>query len=128
MKKIFFLILILFVNKIAFADQLAWITKEQAEKTVAYLKRSHVSEMVLWCACCDNDQKTKIHLTGVSYRKVESYDYYEVVITGTRADGSAVSESVDLAYVHLEVNGLWKCLGAIMHFDCDPCTQPFKLH
>jgi len=127
MKKIVFLSLFIFI-KISFADQLAWLTKDQAEKTVAYFNDNNIKQVVLWCACCDNDTKVKVSVTEVRYRHVKnSKEYYEFVIEGTYMGGEKLSDSFDLAYVHIFRDGKWWCLGKELGFECDPCTKPFTL-
>lgn len=127
MRKFFIVILLLFAVKLSYSDQLAWITKEQAEKTVAYFEDNEIGQVVLWCACCDNDVKTKLNLTNIYFRKVkEDPRYYEVVFAGTYMGGEKLEEAFDLAYVHVKRGGKWRCLGTELKFECDPCTKAFK--
>jgi len=126
MKKILFIVLLSFTANISYCDQLAWITKEQAEKTVSYFEDEEISQVVLWCACCDNDPKTKVNVEKVTYKKADNPAYYEVYIIGTTADGRTINEPVDLAYVHVKRKGKWRCLGRELKFECDPCTKSFK--
>lgn len=108
------------------ADQLAWITKDQAEKTVQYFKDNDIKTVILFCACCDNDKKLKVTVDKIFYRKTENPDYYEVVIQGDASDGSRINEGVDLAYLHIKKDKNAVCLGLELGFVCDPCTKPFK--
>ena len=97
MKKILFIIIVLFAVKISYSDQLAWITKEQAEKTVAYFEDEGITQVVLWCACCDNDKKVKVTVSKIFYRNTSDPGYYEVVIEGTFSTGGKLwGEPVDL--------------------------------
>jgi hypothetical protein len=126
MKKIFFLIIIL-VSSCAFADQLAYITKEQAEKTIAYFNDKNIKEVVLWCACCDNNPKILVNVTNVYYKYTGYENYYQVYIAGSTPEGDVINEGVDLAYVHIKKKDKWYCLGKKLKFECDPCTKSFKL-
>lgn len=128
MKKLILLTLfIVFINTLH-SDQLAWITKEQAEQTVAYFNDNDIKQVVLWCACCDNDVKTKVNVTRVYYRQVkDSPQYYEFVIEGTYMAGDKLNDAFDLAYVHVARGGKWRCLGKELGFECDPCTKAFKM-
>ena len=110
---------------IAFSDQLEWLSKEQAEETISYLEDNDIKQVILWCACCDNDPKTLVNITNVYYRPAESSGYYEVYIEGTSINGK-VSEPVDLAYVHVQKGKKWYSLGKELKFKCDPCTKSFK--
>ncbi len=128
MKKIF-LVLLLFISvKFIYADQLAWITKDQAEATVQYFKDKDIQQAVLWCACCDNDYKLLVEISRIYYKQVEGQDqYYQVWIEGTKQTGGGLKQAVDLAYLHIKKGSKWKCVGTVMGFECDPCTKPFKL-
>lgn len=127
MKKIIFIFLLLFAVRLSFSDQLAWITKSQAEKTVAYFEEKGIEQVVLWCACCDNDPKTLITVTKIYYKPAQDPNYYEVYIEGTNALlGQMINQPVDLAYVHVKRGNKWRCLGKELKFECDPCTKPFK--
>ncbi len=127
MKKIIIVFLLLISVKYIYADQLAWITKEQAEKTVQYFKDNKIKYAVLWCACCDNDTKMKIKVTRISYKQAEGQPYYEVWLEGKDKEGKRLNQAVDLAYVHVKIEGVYNCLGKLLEFECDPCTEPFKL-
>lgn len=108
-----------------YADQLQWLSKEQAEQAVQYLHDAKVKQAVLWCACCDNDPAVKIKIKKAEIRYTGTGDDYEVIITGKRADGTPFSDAVDLAYFHIKSGDQAYCFGAVLNFDCDPCTGPF---
>ena len=127
MKVIFALFLTLFMVNFSYSDQLAWITKDQAEQTVEYFRDNDITQVILWCACCDNDPKILVSVNRVFYKPAEGRGYYEVYIEGTNALlGQVINEPVDLAYVHIKRGGKWRCLGKELKFDCDPCTKSFK--
>lgn len=129
MKKIIFTLLFISSVSLVYADQLAWITVEQAEKATKYLNKE--KELIYFCACCSlDDPKQKITIEEVFYRHPETYgeiheEYYEVVVKGTTADGRTVEWSLDLAYVHVKKKKKAYCLGLELGFECDPCTEPF---
>ena len=126
MKKFSFLLLFLFISANCYADQLAWITKEQADKTIEYFQEEEIDQVVLWCACCDNDTKVKVNVSYIYYQKTTEPNYYEVWIKGKTADGRKIEQPVDLAYVHILRGSKWRCLGKELKFECDPCTKSFK--
>lgn len=127
MKKIIIIFLLFISAKFIYADQLAWISEEQAQKTVQYIKDNNIKSVVLWCACCDNDSKMKVKITRISYKQVEGQPYYQVWLEGRDKDGKKLNQAVDLAYVHVKKEGEYNCLGKLLEFECDPCTKPFKL-
>ena len=63
-------------------------------------------------------------ISSVSYKQV-SEEYYQVVLVGKTRDGQTITEELDLAYVHVNINGEARCLGAVLAYECDPCTEPF---
>lgn len=127
MKTILSFLLFIFAVNISYSDQLAWITEEQAIQTVDYFKENKIKNVILWCACCDNDTKLKIKVTRIYYKAVEGQkNYYEVWIEGKDKVDKRLKQPVDLAYVHIKKAGEWNCLGTVLEFQCDPCTKPFK--
>jgi hypothetical protein len=126
MKKLIFIALFIFFFKSAYSDQLQWLTLEQAEKTISFFEDKNIKSVILWCACCDGDSKTKVKVRDVKYKKIDKENYYEVYIIGKTADGKKINKAVDLAYVHIKRGGMWYCLGKELNFECNPCTEPFK--
>lgn len=127
MKKIILFALLTAFSKVSFADQLAYISKQQAEETVTYFEDKDIKHVVLWCACCENDPKVKVTVSRIYYKYTGYEKYYEVHIVGKTSDGRSIDEGVDLAYVHIKKSGKWYCLGKELGFECDPCTKVFKL-
>jgi hypothetical protein len=126
MKKYFVIFYLLVMVRVVHSDQLAWITLEQAKQTVAYFEDKGIDEVILWCACCDNDKKILVEVTGIYYKKADDPSYYEVYIKGETSAGKKIDQPVDLAYVHIERGSKWRCLGKELKFECDPCTKSFK--
>lgn len=126
MKKLIFIFFILVAVRTSYSDQLAWISKEQAEETVSYIEDNSITQVILWCACCDNDTKLLVNVSDISIRPASDPSYYEVMIKGFFYNGGRFNEPVDLAYVHIQRGSKWKCLGKELGFECDPCTKPFK--
>jgi len=130
MKKLFFTFTLFFCVSFAYADQLAWLNFEQAEKAVNFLKSE--KKLILYCACCDvYGPTTLVKIKEVYHRHPSIGDkvyeeYYEVVVKGVTASGEEIEYGVDLAYVYVKVGKLAKCLGLELGFECDPCTEPFS--
>lgn len=106
------------------ADQLAYITKEQADKAVKFLQNQE--ELILWCACCDNDKMEKITVNKVYAEFVNYQHYFQVILEGKDENGKKVRIELDLAYVHFKKGKKAKCVGKELKFKCDPCTKPFN--
>jgi len=127
MKKLFIFLPFFFILTInSYADQLAWLTKDEVKQAMDYINSNEIGEVILFCACCDDDVKVKVTVNKIYYRQVkDSKEYYEIVIEGTTAETKPVKKAVDLAYVHIKKDDKAVCLGQEMGFKCDPCTKPF---
>jgi hypothetical protein len=105
------------------ADQLALITLDEAKKAADYISQQR--ELVLWCACCENETKERVTITSVYYRSAGD-DLYETVLKYKDSQGNLQERTIDLAYVHVFINGQAHCIGQILEMRCDPCTAPFE--
>jgi hypothetical protein len=117
-------ILLISLNYTASADQLAYITKDQAEKGAAFLRLE--KEVLLFCGCCDNDRKVYLKVTGITVQHTGYKDYWEIIISGTNRNGENMVVEADLAYVHVNRNGKAQCAGRILNLECDPCVAEFS--
>lgn len=91
MKKIAVFILILTFTLTAFADQAAYITKDQAERAVMLLKEK--TQIKHYCEPCDDKSITTEEIESVEAAPAGFEDYWEVKVNG---------EGIDLAYVYFE--------------------------
>jgi hypothetical protein len=114
-------ILLLSLTGILSADQLAYITQDQAEKGAALLKTE--KEILLFCGCCSNEPKVYLKVTGIKIQHTGYQDYWEIIITGTNRHGENMVVQADLAYVHVNRNGKAICAGTLLNFQCDPCVS-----
>ena len=108
-----------------YADQLSYISLQQAQTTVNFLKQNNIRQVILWCACCNNEKKQKLIIRDYKYAYTGYENYYTIKISGRLQDGSYFYNSVDLAYVWINYNNQAVCLGSFLNFPCDPCSQPF---
>ena len=103
------MMLALFMSLAVFADQAAWITKEQAEKTAAFLKGK--TQIKHFCAPCDDKSVRTEDISTIEAAATGTDDYWEVLING---------EGIDLAYVYFQTkDGKWKNLAKEMDIDVD---------
>ena len=119
-KTILLFILVCSLSSNASADQLAYITREQAEKGAAFLKTQN--EVLIFCGCCDSDPKVYLKISGVSVRYTGYQDYYQIRLSGVDRKGKSITLDIDLAYTHINVNGKALCAGKLLNFECDPCV------
>lgn len=124
MKNLFLIITLFIISSKAKADQLAFISKTQAEQAVELLKEQKV--LVLWCACCADEQMKRVTVKNVSIRYTDVEEFYTVVLDAIDSNGNIISEDLDLAYVHFKIGNKAYNVGQALGFKCDPCTLPFK--
>ena len=79
MKKTFFvLIVMLFGISFSYADQLAYISKTDAERAAKLIKGKKI---ILFCGCCGNITPEKVKVSSVEVKFTGYGEYYEVIIT-----------------------------------------------
>jgi hypothetical protein len=124
MKTFFLSLALMFCISTAQADQLIYLTEEQANTAQAYL--SEEAAVILWCGCCEEEEPRGVVIESVEVQATED-GYFMVVINGIDHNGEAVSEAVDLAYVHVVIENTAYCLGQVLEYECDPCIEPFSI-
>ena len=102
------------------ADQLAFITEEQAEQAVQYIMDN--PKLLLFCGCCDMKEPRKVKVVEAVAVSAGYENYYEVEIMYEGEDGEYVYERIDLAYVWSRKLFKYKTLGAIMDMEHDQCV------
>jgi len=118
MKKLIPVLIILISASLLMADQAAWITKEQAGRGAALIRKSGVIKH--YCEPCgDSFYRTEYVSTSVAVKAVGSDagdPYYEVRVNG---------KGVDLAYVYLLSGDRW--VNAAMLLDIEVTGVPENL-
>lgn len=102
------------------ADQLAYISKAEAEKAAAYINKH--KNIVLFCGCCSLVEPLKVKVIRAEAVYTGYENYYEVTIHYLDDDGQEVNENIDLAYVWVKKLFKYKTLGKIFRMDHDPCV------
>jgi hypothetical protein len=123
MKKLLSILFFTFITNVAMADQLAYLTYEQAEESLSFLQNEE--RVVLWCACCDDDAPTDVFVESFRIESVGD-GYYEIILTGSMLEGESIETAIDLAYVHVLIEGDAYCFGTLMGYECAPCTEVFE--
>lgn len=107
MKNFIALVLILMFALTAFADQAAYITKDQAERAVALLKDK--GQIKNFCAPCDDQSITVQNIETIEAVPAGYENYWEVKVNG---------EGIDLAYVYFnEKKDKWKNVAMQLKID-----------
>lgn len=88
--------LILFFSFSLFADQLAYLSKTDADRAATLLEST--KKVALFCGCCDNQEVEVIKVKGVEVKYTGYEQYYEVFVMYSY-QGELKSVPVDLAYI-----------------------------
>ncbi len=75
----------------ASADQLAYLTKVQAEQAVTFLKKNR--KVTFFCGCCDNDKPESLKITDVYFKHTGYEDDYELFVVVKTKNGNAHHET-----------------------------------
>lgn len=123
MKKIILSLFTLFVFHFAvLADQLAYLSKTDAERAAAFLEIQ--KKVGIYCGCCDNDVLTAVKITGVEVKYTGYEQYYEIYIK-YKSKGELKTEAVDLAYLWVKTKGVGlQTVGKALGLEHDPCNTP----
>jgi len=124
MKQLLLIVFVMFALG-AQADQLAYISKEQAEEVAAYLNKGKT--VYLFCGCCSMEKPTKVKVAKAK-AKYTGYEYYWEVVIEWQVEGLSQLQrrSIDLAYVWQKGLFGYKTLGSRFDMDHDYCVKPNK--
>lgn len=105
----------------SFADQLAYISKEDAEKAKDFITTQEV--IYLYCGCCENERGLLIKPTKV-YAKFTNYEnYYEVIVEYVDKNGETQTVALDLAYTWYKEKRKFHTVGKKLKLEHDPCKK-----
>ena len=116
MKKILLIILLSFVGFQSKADQLAYVSKEEAMKGAEIIKKARI--VYSYCGCCDNDKPVKLKPKQIIVRAVGYNDFYEVYVV---VDGKEIA--LDLAYAWVKEKDGYQTVGEVAGLEHDPCKR-----
>lgn len=121
--KFFTLLLLLVFAPISKADQLAYLSKADAEKGAALIEQ--YKKVILFCGCCDNSAIEKIKIQSVEVKHTGYENYYEITVSYVD-HGELKSVPLDLAYVWVKTKkeGV-QTIGALLGLEHDPCKTPY---
>lgn len=115
-------ILIIFTLFVAFtsqADQLAYLSKADAERAATEIKVGEI--LFMYCGCCSSVEPEKVKVIEVEVKYTGYEDYYEVIVKYEKENGSIMSEGIDLAYVWKKKLFKYKTLGNLLNLEHDSC-------
>jgi hypothetical protein len=120
-KMLLILCCILLATPFVYADQLAYLSKEDAQRAATYIES--VKKIGLFCGCCDNQEIEIIKPKGVEVKFTGYEQYYEVYLQYSY-QGELKSTPLDLAYTWVKIKGELKTIGQVLGLDHDPCKSP----
>ncbi len=149
MKTLGILLGLLLMPAFGLADQLAYLSKADAERAAAYIETQRL--MVSYCSLCNQEPVELWHVQEVKAAHTGYQNYYQVVVRARRIltsthvynegeyvepvefdyvghPDSALEElELDLAYVYSPSGGAWKCLGRILKMECEVRVETIRL-
>jgi len=120
--KALILTIFLFIVGFVQADQLAWISEEQARKAADFLRTQE--SLLLFCGCCEQHDAQIIQVVEIGFEATPGGEYFEVFVVGVDAKGKEVKIPLDLAYVYFKKKKKAVNVGKHLGFECDVCTKP----
>ncbi len=115
-------ILFLAISTLSFADQLAYISKADADRAVAKVEK--LKSVFLFCGCCSLTEPVKVKPIKVYAIHTGYEEYWEVYIQYLDEDGITRDEPLDLAYVWKKGLFGYKTIGAMLDLEHDYCVKP----
>ena len=115
------LFLTFFFSLNTYADQLSYLTKEQAKQGVKSIRK--LDYVYLYCGCCDGNDVGLVKITKVKYKFTNYENWYKVMLTYIDKNGVEKTEGIDLAYVWTNQNGKLQTIGEVLNFKHDPCKR-----
>jgi len=106
---------------VSYADQLAYISKGQAEEAAAFLNKGKT--VYLFCGCCAMEEPTKVIVKSARAVHTGYENYWEVEIK-FELNGKMKTRRIDLAYVWTKGLFGYKTLGKRFKLEHDYCVKP----
>lgn len=114
------LTLFIAISSLTYADQLAYITKADADRAVEKIEK--MKSIYLFCGCCSLEEPVKVQPIKVYAKHTGYEEYWEVYVQYVDKDGVTRDEPLDLAYVWKKGLFKYKTIGQLLDLDHDTCT------
>lgn len=114
------LTLFIAISSLTYADQLAYISKADADRAVAKIEK--MKTIYLFCGCCSLVEPVKVQPIKVYAKHTGYEEYWEVYVQYLDEDGITRDEPLDLAYVWKKGLFKYKTIGQVLDLDHDTCT------
>jgi len=110
-----------FLFTASFADQLAYLSKADADRAAEYIEKT--KKIIFYCGCCDKAETEKIKVQGVEVKFTGYEQFYEVHVF-YQYQKEIKSVAVDLAYVWVNIKGKIQTVGQVLGLAHNPCKTP----
>ncbi len=114
------LTLFIAISSLTYADQLAYISKADADRAVAKIEK--MKTIYLFCGCCSLVEPVKVQPIKVYAKHTGYEEYWEVYVQYLDEDGITRDEPLDLAYVWKKGLFKYKTIGQVLDLDHDTCN------
>ncbi|MDG1331445.1 MAG: hypothetical protein P8P74_03900 [Crocinitomicaceae bacterium] len=115
-------ILFITISTLSYADQLAYISKADADRAVAKIEK--MKSIYLFCGCCSLKEPEKVQPIKVYMKHTGYEEYWEVYIQYLDEDGITRDIPLDLAYVWKKKLFGYKTIGDVLKLEHDYCVKP----
>jgi hypothetical protein len=132
MKSVFILLLIVAFQGIcnaAFAQNVPDTTRYSSDLTLAqakaaedYVLKNHVHTVVLWCACCTDEQPEIMSLKKLYHRQSTASEGYELFMVSETQGADEMFVNISHLWVHEGKDAV--NLGHKVKPEIDPCSPP----
>ncbi len=108
------------ISSLTYADQLAYISKADADRAVAKIEK--MKTIYLFCGCCSLVEPVEVKPIKVYTKHTGYEEYWEVYVQYLDEDGITRDEPLDLAYVWKKGLFKYKTIGQVLGLNHDTCT------
>lgn len=122
-KGLFTLFATCFLFHAGFADQLAWLSKADAQRGAEFIESA--KKVIFFCGCCDNSVAEKIKVMGTEVKFTGTEGFYEINVFYDY-HGETKTVAVDLANVWVKGKDGLQTVGKALGLQHDPCKAPGK--
>jgi hypothetical protein len=121
MKTLLFTLIFMTLGLFAKADQLQWLSKEDADNGKTVIEE--LGMVYLYCGCCDSDVPALAAVIDVTVTYTGTDNYYELVLEYVDVTGEVQSTTLDLAYVWTIYEGQKETVGSLLGLEHDSCSD-----
>ena len=116
MKRFVVVLFFALVANFSFADQLAYISKDEVLLAAEIIQDART--VYQYCGCCDGSKPEKIKVDKIIVRYTGYENYYEVIVVSKGKE-----YALDLAYAWVKKEKAYQTVGEVAGFPHDVCNR-----